>query len=99
MRNLRYLLYGIGLSLIGILISIFLWGIEKAYLLTGSIGFIFIGISMVMSGSIVSGDRMRANFATESAEDRKERNRITLNSMLLGLPSVLIAVLLYYLTN
>jgi hypothetical protein len=96
---LKYLLFGIGLSLIGILISIFLWGIEKAYLVTGSIGFIFIGISMVMSGSIVSGDRMRANFATESAEDRKERNRITLNSMLLGLPSVLTAVLLYYLTN
>ena len=96
---MKYLLFGIGLSLIGILISIFLWGIEKAYLVTGSIGFIFIGISMVMSGSIVSGDRMRANFATESAEDRKERNRITLNSMLLGLPSVLTAVLLYYLTN
>lgn len=96
---MRYLLFGIGLSLIGILISIFLLGIDKAYLLTGSIGFIFIGISMVMSGSIVSGDRMRANFATESAEDRKERNRITLNSMLLGLPSVLIAVLLYYLTK
>jgi hypothetical protein len=77
---LRYLLFGIVLSLIGILISIFLFGIEKAYLLTGSIGFIFIGISMVMSGSIVSGDRMRANFATESAEDRKERNRITINN-------------------
>ncbi|MGE7094512.1 DUF5316 domain-containing protein [Lysinibacillus sp. NPDC048646] len=93
---MKYFLLGIGLSIIGILISIFLWGIDKAYLVTGSIGFIFIGISMVMSGSIVSGDRMRANFATESAEDGKERNRITFNSMLLGLPSVLIAVLLYY---
>ncbi len=96
---MRYLLFGIGLSLIGILVSIFLWGIDKAYVLTGTIGFIFIGISMLMSGSFVSGDRMRANFATESAEDRKERNRITLNSMLLGLPSVLTAVLLYYLTK
>ncbi|MGE7021595.1 DUF5316 domain-containing protein [Solibacillus cecembensis] len=94
---MKYFLLGIGLSLIGILISIFLWGIDKAYLVTGSIGFIFIGISMVMSGSIASGDRMRANFANESAEDRKERTRITLTSMLLGLPSVLTAVLLYYL--
>lgn len=96
---MRYLLFGIGLSLIGILISIFLWGIDKAYLLTGSIGFIFIGISMVMSGSFVSGDRMRANFATESAEDRNQRNRITLYSLLLGFPSVLTAILLYYLTK
>jgi hypothetical protein len=68
-------------------------------LVTGIIGFIFIGISMGMSGSMVSGDRMRANYATESAEDRKERNRTTLNLMLLGLPSVLTAVLLYYLNT
>jgi len=94
---LKYFLLGIGLSIIGILISIFLLGIDKAYLVTGIIGLIFIGISMVMSGSMVSGDRMRANFATESAEDRKERIRTTLNSMLLGLPSVLTAILLYYL--
>lgn len=96
---MKYFLLGIGLSLIGILVSIFLWGIDKAYLVTGSIGFIFIGISMVMSGSLASGDRMRANFATESPEDGKERIRITLTSLLLGLPSVLTAVLLYYLTT
>lgn len=96
---MKYFLFGIGLSLIGILVSLFLLGIDKAYLVTGSIGFIFIGISMVMSGSIASGDRMRANFATESAEDRKERIRITSNSLLIGLPSVLTAVLLYYLNT
>jgi hypothetical protein len=94
---LKYFLFGIGLSIIGILISIVFWGIDKAYLVTGSIGLIFLGISMVMSGSMVSGDKMRANFATESAEDRRERNRTTLKSMLLGLPSVLTSVLLYYL--
>ena len=96
---MKYFLFGIGLSLIGILISIIFWGIDKAYLVTGIIGFVFIGISMVMSGSIASGDRMRANFATESAEDRKERIRITSNSLLIGLPSVLTAVLLYYLNT
>ena len=94
---MKCFLLGIVLSIIGILISMFLWGIDKAYLVTGNIGLIFIGISMVMSGSMVSGDRMRANFATESAEDREGRNRTTLNSMLLGLPSILTAVLLYYL--
>ena len=93
---MKYFLLGISLSIIGILISIFLWGIDKAYLVTGSIGLIFIGISMVMSGSLLSGDRMRANFATESAEARELRNRITFNSLFLGLPSVLIAGLLYY---
>ena len=96
---MKYFLFGIGLSLIGILISIFLWGIDNAYLVTGSIGFIFIGISIVMSGSNASEDRMRVNFATESAEDREDRKRMTLKSMLLGVPSVLTAILLYYLTT
>ena len=96
---MKYFLVGIGLSIIGVLIPMFLLGIGKAYLVTGTIGFIFIGISMVMSGSMVSGDQMRANFATESGEDRKKRNKKTLNSMLLGLPSLLTAVLLYYLSN
>lgn len=94
---LKNFLLGIGLSIIGILLSIILWGMDKAYLVTGGIGFIFIVISMVMSGSMVSGDRMRANFATESVEDRKERNQTTLNSLLIGLPNVLTAILLYFL--
>lgn len=67
---MKYFLFGIGLSIVGILLSLFLWGIDKAYLATGGIGVIFIVISIVMSGSMVSGDRMRANLATESAEDR-----------------------------
>lgn len=94
---MKFFLLGIGLSIVGILISIFIWGIDKAYLVPGNIGLIFIGVSMLTSGSFLSGDRMRANFASESAEGGKERNRITSNSLLLGLPNVLIAVLLYYL--
>lgn len=96
---MKFFLFGVGLSLIGILISLIFWGIDQSYLVTGIIGFVFIGISMVMSGSMVSGDRMRANLATESAEGRKDRIRITTNSLLIGLPSVLTAVLLYYLTT
>lgn len=93
---MKYFLIGIGLSIIASVLSVFVWGIDTAYLITGSIGFIFIGISMVLSGSMVSGDRVRANFASESVEDRDKRNKITVNSILLGLPSVLLAILLYF---
>ncbi len=68
---MRYFLIGIILSVIGVLISSIVWGIENAYVITAGIGFLFIGISMVFSGSMVSGDRMRANFATESDDDRR----------------------------
>ena len=67
---MRYLLLGIFLSAISALISWFLWGNEKAHFITGIIGIIFIVISMIFSGSMVRGHRMRANFATESVEDR-----------------------------
>lgn len=82
--------------MIGVLISLVVWGIEKAYLITGGIGFFFIGISIIFSGSLVSGDRMRANFATESVEDRRKRNNVTFRSALIGIPNIVMSVFLYF---
>ncbi|MBY0121653.1 DUF5316 domain-containing protein [Bacillus sp. S/N-304-OC-R1] len=96
---MRYFIIGIFISLISILISLVLWGIEKAYYLSGIIGVIFLGISVILSGSMVSGDRMRANFATESAEDRRTRNNITLRAALIGIPNLVIALVVYLFFN
>ncbi|MEY9972080.1 H+/Cl- antiporter ClcA [Lysinibacillus sp. RC46] len=96
---MKYLLIGVFLSLCGVLISMMLWGMEKVYLVSGAIGCIFIVISMIFSGSMVSGDRMRANFATETTEHRDERNNITLHSLYIALPNIIVAVLFYYLSK
>lgn len=72
------------------------WGMEKIYLVPGTVGCIFIVISMIFSGSMASGDRMRANFATESIENRDERNKITSNSLYIALPNLIVAILFYY---
>ncbi|MGE7693883.1 DUF5316 domain-containing protein [Lysinibacillus sp. NPDC094177] len=93
---MRYLLIGVFFSLCSVLISMILWGMEKIYLVSGTIGCIFIVISMIFSGSMASGDRMRANFATESIENRDERNKITINSLYIALPNLIVAVLFYY---
>jgi len=95
----KYVLIGVFLSLCGVLISMMLWGMEKIYLVSGAVGCIFIVISMIFSGSMVSGDRMRANIATETTEHRDERNKITLNSLYIALPNIIVAVLLYYLSK
>ncbi len=97
--SLRYLLIGVFLSLFGVLISMIFWGMEKVYLVTGTVGCIFIGISMILSGSMVSGDRMRANFATETTDERDERNKITMNALLIALPNIFAAILFYYLSK
>lgn len=96
---MRYFVIGIILSIIGVLLSIILWGTDNAYLITGGIGLLFIGLAMVFSGSLVSGDRMRANFATESAEDRRNRNSVTFRLALIGIPNLAIAVLIYFLVS
>ncbi|MFJ8460590.1 DUF5316 domain-containing protein [Lysinibacillus xylanilyticus] len=99
MLSLRYLLIGVFLSLFGVLISMIFWGMEKVYIVTGTVGCIFIGISMILSGSMVSGDRMRANFATETTDERDERNKITMNAFLIALPNIFVAILFYYLSK
>ncbi|GAB0168266.1 DUF5316 domain-containing protein [Lysinibacillus sp. CTST325] len=96
---MRHLLMGVFLSLCGVLTSMILWGMEKLYLVSGTVGCIFIVISMIFSGSMVSGDRMRANFAAETTEHRDERNTISLNSLYIALPNIIVAVILYYLSK
>jgi len=95
----RYLLIGVLVSLVGVLLSMILWGMEKIYVIPGTIGFIFIGISIILSGSMVSGDRMRANLATETTENRDERNSVTKNSLLIALPNIIVMVFFYYLNK
>ncbi|MBU8878784.1 DUF5316 domain-containing protein [Bacillus sp. FJAT-29790] len=94
---MKWFSIGIVLSIIGVLFSLVVWGIEKAYLITGGIGMFFVGLSMLFSGSMGSGDQIRANFATESAQDRRNRISTTIRLGLVGLPSIILALLLYFL--
>ncbi|AVK85338.1 hypothetical protein C3943_18300 [Lysinibacillus sp. B2A1] len=93
---MKYLFIGTILSIIGVSASMLLWGMERAYFISGIIGCILIVVAMIMSGSMVSGDRMRANFATETREHRDERNKFTANSFLMAVPNILITIILYY---
>ncbi|WP_272495797.1 DUF5316 family protein [Bacillus pinisoli] len=68
-------------------------------MITGAIGVIFLGISMIYSGSLVSGNQMRANFATESVEDRESRKKIMFRTAIIGLPNFIIAIILYIYLN
>ncbi|WP_163581930.1 DUF5316 family protein [Gracilibacillus saliphilus] len=96
---MKYFLIGIILSVLGIVLSIILWGIDQAYMITGGIGIVFIGISMIFSGALLSGDRMRANYGTESTEDRKNRNTITIRTGVIGITNLIIALFIYFIIN
>ena len=96
---MKYLLLGILLSLVGVLASFVIWDIEMVTTITGGIGLFFIVISFIFSGVLVSGDRMRANLATESVEGRNQRNNVSLRSALIAIPSFAVAILFYFLLN
>ncbi|MGY4795477.1 DUF5316 domain-containing protein [Lysinibacillus fusiformis] len=94
---MKYIGIGTILSILGVICSILIWGKEEAHLLPGLLGGIFIVSAMLMSGAIASGDRMRANLATETKEDRNERNHLMNNALLLAIPNIIVAIFAYYL--
>lgn len=94
---MKYIGIGTILSILGVICSILIWGMEEAHLLSGLLGGIFIVSAMLMSGAIASGDRMRANLATETKEDRNERNHLMNNALLLAIPNIIVAIFAYYL--
>ena len=96
---MKYFLFGVLLSLIGILVSIVIWDIEMVTTITGGIGLFFIIIAFALSGVLASGDRMRANFATESVEGRNQRNNVSFRSALIAIPSFVVATLFYFLLH
>jgi len=96
---MKYVGYGTILSIFGVVLSILIWGTEKAHLLSGMLGGLFIISALLMSGAMASGDRMRANFASETKEDRNERNHIMNNTLLLALPNIIVAIFAYYMLS
>jgi len=93
---MKYFLIGIVLAAVGLVLSILIWGVDQMYMIPSYAGFFFIGVAMISSGAMVSGDRMRANYATEEKKDRRSREKFALHSALIGLPNIIITALLYF---
>lgn len=92
---MKYFLFGIILAAAGTLLSMIIWGMDQAYYISGGVALIFLGISMISSGALVSGDQMRANYATETTQDRRARMSISFKSASIGLPNLVTAILIY----
>ncbi|MFB1082695.1 DUF5316 domain-containing protein [Jeotgalibacillus sp. JSM ZJ347] len=87
---------GTGLAFAGLILSWIIWGLEESYTIPAGLGLLFLILMVFASGAMVSGSEMRANYATETKEGRKDRMEITKGAFLLALPNLLIAGLLYF---
>lgn len=92
----RSLLYGILVMLIIAMVSAFMQDDISFQTATLVFGLICLAIAGILSGAFVSGDRIRANTATEEKEDRRQRQDWSIKIFMFGLPSFLAAILSYY---
>ncbi|MHC1757449.1 MAG: DUF5316 domain-containing protein [Methanosarcina sp.] len=61
--------------------------------ITGYTGLIFVAIAGILTGSFVSGDRIRANYNHE--EERKPKNKLSENLFFIGLFNIAISAFAY----
>lgn len=98
MFRLKYVWIGLGTSVVGALISWAIWGLDKMFLITAVISGILIVLCAIFSGSLVDGDRMRANYATEMRKDRLNRDRFTTKCFFRAIPNIIVTALFYFLS-
>jgi hypothetical protein len=82
------------------IISLILWGIfgpNKVFTLFMYVILGAIILSVILSGALLSGDRIRANYHTEAAKDRNDRNRLISRMLIFVSPYAVIAFIIYLL--
>lgn len=87
-------LIGISLAAIFFIVGLFTDYTREAGSISLGIAIIFIAIGGFVSGAFVSGDQIRANYNTESKEDRQRNRRVLFNSAIIALPLFLAGVIL-----
>lgn len=64
--------------------------------LLGGIGASFFLISLVLSGVLGRGDRIRLNYAIEPKEDNQLKKKIQLCTFLISLPNIVTFLIIYF---
>jgi hypothetical protein len=63
--------------------------------LAGGVALVMLALAVVFSGSLGSGDRIRANYGHEDNKERQRRNQWTSSLLLMAIPNILGAVILF----
>ncbi|MEC1180137.1 DUF5316 domain-containing protein [Metasolibacillus meyeri] len=93
----KYILYGIVLAVGAIVAALILGDIHKTSQIAAGIGGALLILTMLFSGVFVNGDRLRANLATESKEQRERRYKYEEKFLLMSIPCFAVAILFYWL--
>lgn len=94
MRN--SFLLGLGCLLVVALTAMLLKDPAVFYSYAGIFGLVFTGTAAVLTGSNVSGDRVRANYWTSTANERASRGKWAGYCFMIGFPNLLLAAVVYF---
>ncbi len=93
--------FGIGVLIVLVLfiLSLVMRDMNLLMQYTTMSGIISMVIAAVFAGVLGSGDRIRANYTHEESDERKERVRLALYFMMISIPNLVTAVIMYLLKN
>ncbi len=92
---MKPLMFGSVISTLMALILGFAMNWETALKTTAGLGAISWILAGIFTGAFISGDRSRANFHTETKEDRKFKNKLTTVFFMFGIPFLVTALVIY----
>lgn len=93
----KYFFYGVLIAVSAVIVALISGGTQKIVGFAGGVGLILLIISMLLSGAFISGDRMRANQTADTRERSKQRDNSIENLLIMSFPSLVIAILFYWL--
>ncbi|MEN6460634.1 MAG: DUF5316 domain-containing protein [Syntrophomonas sp.] len=93
----KSLLLGITSAFIGVLTGLFLRDWSMTTKICGYIGLGCLLLAGIFEGSFLSGDRIRANYSSETKDTRNRRENIASYFFIISVPNVLAIILLYFL--
>jgi len=86
---------GLVIGIIALLTGFILGNYNITIKITGFVIVVTIAISGILNGSFVSGDRYRANFLSETKEDRDKKMEIIKFLLVLSAPNIVIFIILF----
>jgi hypothetical protein len=92
-----YTFIGLVTALIVVFITLCMNQLSLAKTILGYIGGGSLLLGAVISGALVSGDRMRANTSSEDNETRNSRMKVSGSFLKLGAPNLILCFILFYL--
>ncbi|RCW39622.1 DUF5316 family protein [Paenibacillus prosopidis] len=88
-------LWGLVSGLLISLATMGIWGTNKAFSIMLYLTMGVIVLLLILSGALICGDRIRANFNSEDNSDRNRRNKLINKLVVFILPYIGLAYLLY----